>query len=268
MGTEATPPAGDQATLGRAVRGSQVVAYLASLVPGGPSHRFLIVCTPRSGSELLVDLLDQLPGVRCLGELLDHEVRWPSRFLDGRARIAGARGADVWGCKVLAQHLLWHESRYGSAEAVLSRLVDDGWQLVLLRRRNVLASALSALHAEQTGLFHLRDHDDPGLDPVDADATTILAWIHAFDEYQRWLEAQVAPLPHAVVTYEDDLADAATQQATVDRLAGVLGATTAPVTSRLRRTAPADPWARVADVEGLRALLGHSRYAHLVDETR
>jgi LPS sulfotransferase NodH len=262
----AGPAPADRTTLGRAVRGSQLVASLASLVPGGPRRRFVIVCTPRSGSELLVDLLDQLPGVRCVGEILDHEVRSPLRFLEGRARIAGARGARVWGCKVLAQHLLWYESRYGRSATVLARLVADGWTVVLLRRRNVLASALSALHAEQTGRFHLRDDDDAGGDPLDADPTTILAWVHAFDEYQRWLEAQVAALPHEVVVYEDDLRDEGAQQVTVDRLAAALGATAAPVCSRLRRTAPPDPWARVADVEGLRRLLAHSRYAHLVDE--
>jgi LPS sulfotransferase NodH len=246
--------------------GSQLAAYGASIAPARLDGRFLIVCTPRSGSELLVNLLDQLPQVDCVGEVLDHEVRWPARFLEGRARVAAAAGARVWGCKVLAQHLLWHESRYGASEALLRRLVDEGWLLVHLRRADLLASALSALHAEQTGRFHLRDGPDLGFEPVDADPATILAWVHSFDEYQRWLDEAVAPLPRVVVSYEDDLTDAVGQQAAVDRVAAALGTPAAPVAAGLRPSAPVDPMARVADPTGVRELFRLTRFAHLVGE--
>jgi LPS sulfotransferase NodH len=249
------------------LRNSNAVAYAASLVPGGPATRFLILCTPRSGSELLVDLLDQLPEVACKGEVLRDHVRWPLRLLRGRARMSAARGARVWGCKALAQHLLWYESTYGSASSVVRALVDDGWRIVHLRRENVLASALSALHAEQSGRFHLRDETEaPPEGAVDADPAMILAWVHSFDVHQQWLDDLLADLPHEVVTYEADLCRPEDQQAAADRLATALGTPTGPVVARLRPGRPDDLWDRVPDPDRLRALLLLTRFAHLVDQ--
>ena len=40
---------------------SNLAAYAASVLPLPSPRRLLILCVPRSGSELLVDLLDQVP---------------------------------------------------------------------------------------------------------------------------------------------------------------------------------------------------------------
>src|SRR5690606_22640270 len=102
-------------SLGRRALHSRAAAYAASALPAPPAARFVIVCLPRSGSELLVDLLGQLPGVTCDGELLQEPVLRPVRFLEGRARLGRLRGARAWGCKLLVQHLQWYEARYGPA---------------------------------------------------------------------------------------------------------------------------------------------------------
>lgn len=245
---------------------SSAAAYAASFVPGGPRTRFVIVCLPRTGSELLVDLLDQLPGVSCRGELMQQPVRWPLRILEGRARLGAARGAQAWGCKVLVQHLQWYEGGYGPAEDVLGRLTADGWKVLHLRRADVLASALSALHADQTQRWHRRAGDDSTFEPVEADVATMLAWIHVYDTYQSWLDEALSGIPHLDVHYEADLQDPASVQRTVDRLAEELGTTSVPVESSLQPTAPADPFQRLQDPEPLKALLRLTRFAHLVPD--
>lgn len=252
-------------SLGRRALHTSAAAYAASLVPRPPETRFVIVCLPRSGSELLVDLLGQLPGVVSEGELLQQPVLRPVPFLEGRARLGRARGARAWGCKLLVQHLQWYEAGYGPAQDVLRQLTDRGWKVLHLRRADVLSSALSALHAEQSKRWHARVGDEVTYEPVDADAAEIVAWIHAYDAYRTWLDGALEGVPHELVSYEDELRDPHRVQATLDRLAGVLGVPTAPVGSDLRPIAPSDPFARVADPEALKAVLRHTRFAHLVD---
>jgi LPS sulfotransferase NodH len=246
---------------------SNAAAYAASLLPLPSPRRLVVLCAPRSGSELLVDLLDQVPGLRCSGEVFHlRTVRRPVRFLEGRARIARLGGAQAYGCKVLTHHLLPEEDRFGPARPIVERLVADGWALVHLRRRDLLAMALSHLQAQETGRWHERGGAPRRALPlIEADAGTIFAWLHGAAAYQSWLEDLVADLPHQTVTYEDDLLREGDRQATIDALARCVGLEPAPVAARLQKGAPTDPWQRLADPEPLRRLLRETPFAYLAD---
>jgi LPS sulfotransferase NodH len=227
----------------------------------------VVLCPPRSGSELLVDLLDQVPGLSCSGEVFhQRKVRWPLRFLEGRARLARRGGAEVYGCKVLTHHLLPEEDRFGPAKPLVQALVERGWTIVHLRRRDLLAMALSHLQAQETGRWHERGEGAPGeLPRIDADAGTVFAWLHGAASYQRWLDDLLADVPHHTVTYEDDLLRDEDRQATIDAIARLVRLAPAPVTARLQKGAPVDPWQRLADPEPLRRLLRETPFAYLAD---
>jgi LPS sulfotransferase NodH len=248
-------------------RESNAAAYAASALPLRPPQRLVVLCPPRSGSELLVDLLDQLPGMRCSGEVLhQRKVRWPQRFLEGRARLARLGGARAYGCKVLTHHLLPEEDRLGPAKPIVQDLVDGGWTVVQLRRRDLLATALSHLQAQETGRWHERGSGPPEALPlIEADAGTVFAWLHSAASYQQWLDDLLADLPHHTVTYEDDLLHERDRQAAIDTIAGLVGLEPAPVAARLQKGAPVDPWQRLKDPEPLRRLLRETAFAHLVD---
>jgi LPS sulfotransferase NodH len=252
---------------GTQVKESNGAAYLASALPLPAPRRLVVLCPPRSGSELLVDLLDQVPGLACSGEVLhQRKVRSLRRFLEGRARLARLGGARAYGCKVLTHHLLPEEDRFGPAKPIVQGLIDSGWTVVQLRRRDVLAMALSHLQAQETGRWHERGDTAPEeLPRIDADPGTVFAWLHAADSYQRWLDDLLADLPHHTVTYEDDLLDDASRQAAVDAIARLVGLEPAPVAARLRKGAPPDPWQRLQDPEPLRRLLRETAFADLAD---
>jgi LPS sulfotransferase NodH len=245
---------------------STTAAYVGSVLPGRSRTRFVIVCLPRTGSELLVELLDQLPGVSCRGEIMQQPVRAPVRYLRGRARLGALRGVEVWGCKLLVQHLQWYEGGYGPAADVLGDLAADGWTVLHLRRGNVLAGAVSALQAEQTRRWHARAGEAATAGLVEADVATLVAWIHTYDTYQSWLDDVLVDVPHVDVRFEEDLQDPAAMQGTVDRLAAALGTATAPVRPTLAPTAPADPFRRLQDPEALKQALRLTRFAHLVGD--
>jgi len=125
------------------------VEYIAAPFVGRvPARRFVIVCGPRTGSELLRTLLDSLEGVRCQGELLVEPKRWPVAYLNGRAAIGGL-DQRAWGCKVIDSHLSpvqgVRPTSRPSGDRVLAELAGQGWVIVHLRRRDRLAQALSGL---------------------------------------------------------------------------------------------------------------------------
>ena len=241
---------------------SPAVEYLAA--PVGARRRlsrFVIVSGPRTGSELLRELLDSLPDVRCEGELLQRPKRWPVAYLDGRAALGGS-GRRAWGCKVLDSHL--HEGMANSrpdGERALAELCEAGWTIVNLRRRDLLAQALSFLHAMQ-GQWHFRAPS--GFTPFEADPAAVIALLYVLDGNARWLDERLAQVPHTIVSYEDDLRPPEQREATLRRLADLLGVRSAGATTNLQAGAPARPRDRVTNMADVVRALEQTRFASLV----
>jgi LPS sulfotransferase NodH len=132
------------------------VEYAAAALGARRSaSRFVIVSGPRTGSELLRELLDSLADVRCEGELLQQPRRWPLAYVNGRAALGGL-GGRAWGCKILDSHLhLGLVQSRPPGHRLLPALVDDGWTVIHLQRQDLLAQALSFLRA-MDGQWHFR----------------------------------------------------------------------------------------------------------------
>jgi LPS sulfotransferase NodH len=243
-------------------RASPAVEYAASpLAARRPLRRFVIVSGPRTGSELLRELLDSLPDVQCEGELLQRSRRWPIAYLDGRA-VLGGHGRRAWGCKILDSHL--HEGMAASrpdGERALSELVAGGWTILNLRRRDLLAQALSFLHAMQ-GQWHFRG--PARFEPFEADPAAVIAMLYVLDGNARWLDERLAEVPHIRVSYEDDLRPPERRPSTVSRLADLLGVMPTGATTDLAAVAPARPADRITNMDAVVRALEQTRFASLV----
>ena len=75
-----------------------------------PQKRFVILTQWRSGSELLIDLLNCHPDIRCDSELFKEFVRlrtpkvlFPHWYLDGKSARAGTK---AYGCKIMSNQLI------------------------------------------------------------------------------------------------------------------------------------------------------------------
>src|SRR4051812_32577202 len=133
-------------------------AYLALGFLGSvlsPGRRFTILAPARSGSELLVSLLNSHPDIRCDGELCKYAREHPARFVDGHAVKARLRGVPAYGWKLGVTSLLYAQDRYGGAENWLQREVERGRHIVFLWRRNLVNQAVSFLTAQKSGVFHV-----------------------------------------------------------------------------------------------------------------
>jgi len=241
---------------------SPAIEYAAAPVGArGRLRRFVIVCGPRTGSELLRELLDSFPDVQCEGELLQRGKRWPIAYLNGRAALGGF-GHRAWGCKVLDSHL--HESLVDShppGDRLLPALVGDGWKIIHLRRRDLLAQALSFLHAMQ-GQWHFRQAS--GFTPFEADPAAVIAMLYVLDGNAEWLAERVAQVPHTTISYEDDLRLPERRGPALGRLADLLGVAPVGASTDLRAGAPAAPRDRLTNFAEVARALEQTRFRTLL----
>jgi LPS sulfotransferase NodH len=257
--------------LGGRARAAETLRRAATraIAPVGRSHlavdrRFVIYCPPRTGSDLLVHLLDTHPRVRCEGEILTPPVRHPFSWFDGRAAATGLRGRSAWGFKLITHHLRWHADQYGDGPEFLERLVDDGFRIICLRRRSWLLQALSLVHATRTK-YHFTVDDDVRFEPMTVDPVQLLYFLYDIEEQDETTVATLGDLPRVELWYEDDLLTTDRQQATLDRLTDELGVERIPATSRVVAVAPPTIEDRVANLDEVADLIGRTRFGRFLE---
>jgi LPS sulfotransferase NodH len=230
-----------------------------------PETRFIILTTPRSGSGLLVNLLDSHRLIRCEGEIMRRrQVQVPPvTYVQSRAVLARRhRGIRAYGFKCLVPDI---ENRYKfDAVALVAQLRVRGYQVVALRRRDVLAQALSFLHAKGRKQWHLRTGDARVFDPLAIDPAELITMLDRIESRRARFNAIVSDVEHVEVVYEDDLVNAADHQSTIDRVCSALGLPVAPVQTNMERVAPESLPQRVRNYDEIVEALGQSRFAYLV----
>lgn len=226
-----------------------------------PPQRFVVLTTPRSGSQLLVELLDAHPGIRCDSEILRRPPLAPGRYVRGRAVQVGAR-SQAYGFKMMVYQVIMQPWFYSSLGSFVAELRASGFRLVVLRRERQLDQALSFLAGSQIG-WHQHRGDGIRVDRLAVDPASLLHALVTFEGQRTAQEEAVEGVPHLAVTYETDLHGAAAQQQTVDRICDWIGVDRAPVTTDLVRPAPGGLVDRVADPAAVAAALRTTRFAPL-----
>lgn len=197
--------------------------------------RFVVFGQGRSGSTLLVSLLDSHREIRCDGEILSKRVWFPYSHV--KACCASAR-APVYGCKILSYQLRMVQPGRDLGRFV-KRLADDGFRIIYLRRENALSHAVSNIRARKFG-FHSRDLPKSSARPsaISIGLDELIQWAERAELNWDHESSLLEGVPHLALTYERDLEDAGQQQRTASRAFEFLGLQPQAATSPLKRVSP------------------------------
>jgi LPS sulfotransferase NodH len=199
------------ATAWRRLRHRLALALHWWLLPQTPFRPLFVIATHRSGSNLLIDLLNRVPGVYCLSEILcptfDYgpslRKRTPQRATSHIRRSLHATGKlPVRGAKFMLDQL----RRFRVTPSVLTEAFPDA-RYVILYRQSLAEQYLSVQSALATQQWSLRDGETPrqvriGIDPAD--------FRHYCErikrDYQDWL-ACASPERAILLSYEELTSD-------------------------------------------------------------
>lgn len=193
-----------------------------------PGTRFLILAQGRSGSTVLVDLMNSHPDIVSWGEILDRNVvvnvRNPRKWAEGLCTLSRR---PACGFKVKIYQIERHQGK--DPRALLTEFHENGWKLIYLKRTNLLRHAISDIRSEKTGLFHVVDREGEVASVKGPRGKIRIEWselLEAIDFRQRCLEGEetaLKGLPHLVVEYESGLLNPDAQPVTMNRVFSYLG---------------------------------------------
>lgn len=237
----------------------EAALYSACLVRSMPAHleKFVIFGVPRSGTELLVSLLDSHPQIHCEGELWKHKLLFPERYLECRAKLCRE---PVFGFKLLVAQV--EIQRIADSSAFIRRLHEAGYRIISLRRRNLYRAALSSLYGAYLGRFFLlEDEQKAQKQPMTLDAGELVKKIQLFEDLSQRHQLALADTPRLELSYEDDLLDVDFHQASVNRVCAYLGLPPQPISTHLVKMASEEVSDFVTNAAEIQAYLRGTPYA-------
>lgn len=193
-----------------------------------PRTRFVILAQGRSGSSLLVDLLNSHPQISCLAEIFDSgvvtNVRHPTAFAAGLCCLSTN---DAGGFKVKVYQI--KNTRCSTPRSFLQRFQEKGWKTIYLKRANLLRHALSDIRSEKTRIFH---HTGDGEDgelrstrrrKVSITPEELFRTIRFREDCLEQEKEALDGLPHLTIEYERDLLEDESKVATMNGIFDYLG---------------------------------------------
>jgi LPS sulfotransferase NodH len=259
------PPSPRQALGGLRERLGPARAYVEGAAAGqGGVAKFIIITSGRSGSELLVTLLNSHPGIMCDGELLMTRRLSAERFIDGRAAMAKRAGKSAYGVKVLPPHILDIQQIDHSTDW-LRHLAAAGWTVIRLGRRNRLHQCISSVRANHTQ-WHVTTGEASPFAPMEIDVMQLIATMYVTDWVENQIDHLLEGVEHQSYWYEDDLENPDNQAATVAAICASLGLEPAPTSTDLVRVNPRQVRDMITNFDEVAAELRRNRYAAYADE--
>lgn len=203
-----------------------------------PLTKFVIFGQGRTGSTLLVDLLNNHPSLFCDGEILNAKLYGKAfniqAFINSRAAMPQKQ---VYGFKVKIYQLTEEQNVQNPTQFLLN-LQNQNWKIIYLKRNNIFRHALSGIVAEATNVWHVTNANKNQPKPKVHINLTELEKTMRYRKKMLDNEALVLKNVdnYLTITYETDLLDTQNHQLTANKIFEFLNLPTAIANSALQRT--------------------------------
>ena len=229
-----------------------------------PEHRFVLFGRGRSGSTLLVSMLDNHPAMTCAGEVLRFRTLNPMAHLN---RVLDAGGRPVSGAKLLSYQMRTIHHMPPDTD-FLRRLAGNGVTIIYLQRENLVRHAVSNIYARSQRVYHLPNGSSAGPRPkITITARQISDWIEGSVRLGDYEQAVLRDVPHVPLTYESNLATPALREVTWSTLLSLFGQSPQPLRTTLQKVTADDLRLIIANHDELMADLSNSAYARFLPDS-
>ena len=200
-----------------------------------PSTKFIIFGSGRSGSTLLVSMLNAHPSVHCEGEILKRTLLSPRRYIENRSQLSPHQ---LYGFKLLSYHLRDIQSTVKDKQQFIEKLVKDGYKIIYLNRENLLRQSLSVFYAYHRNEWHQTKETSHETSKMNVDMSQLESALGELVELKNFEKRLIEHIPHLYINYEADLEDNSKHTLTFEKVADFLGIDALTPSTKLVKITP------------------------------
>ena len=230
--------------------------------------RFVVFGQSRSGSTLLVELLNSHPQVHCDGEIFNKNalfpnfrpLRWlfrenPSWYLQHKAKNSST---PVYGFKMFFFQV--HHP-----EVFLKWLSTSNFKIIHVQRENILQQSLSNIVAMQTNHWHTREEEVDPSGSITIYPEKLMQVLKNRNQWKIKEQNLIKDYNHIKINYEEHLEDDTQWQDAVDKAFRFLGLETCEVETSLKPTYKKPYSQIIKNYSELMQRVKNSDFAYLLD---
>ncbi|MEA5462453.1 hypothetical protein [Leptothoe sp. PORK10 BA2] len=240
----------------------QTVHYLLHRPPLSPV-RFVLFGRGRSGTTVLVSLLDSVKSIQCDGEILSRPVLLPQLYVQSCCAKAST---EAYGCKILSYHIRDVQPLLRRRH-FLHQLDKVGFKIIHLQRRNLFYHALSNLKARVSGYYQKKTDAPAKSRVITVRPESMLDWMQRSERLATYELELLKGLEVLPLTYEEHIQDSSQHQPTVDQICNFLGVAPSPVTSAYQKQSSGRWQDAIANHQELTDFFAKTPYAHYLEDS-
>ncbi len=216
---------------------------------------FVIYGQGRSGSTLLVDLLNCHDLIRCEGEIFGEQV-WKSVFQENLFKLVQRFPYTYLNSKLLKASnksygfkLLSYQTP--NVDNFLDHLRDKGWLVIYIRRKSIFKMAISSTIAQKYNKWTALKEERVYPDKILLDKYEFCGALSWIMKNEGRIQKNLSYLTHHTVTYEEDLENEQTWSKTCNLIFDLLEIPHFNVASKYRKTDPRPYEERITNYDEL-----------------
>lgn len=237
------------------------------LKKGNSNIKFVVFAQGRTGSSVLVDLLNSHPQIKCMGEILNPNFRignnsygymvwFPRWFINGLSKLnnAGSFGFKVKIYQIDKQPFI------GSTREFMDYLEANNWKLIYLYRENVFEHALSTIVAEMTSTYHLKN--EMKVDKFKLDLDRLVYLMRERETFRNREVEELEGRSYFTIEYNNDLNE--NLERTLSDLQLYLGCKHHKLNTNLKKIVPKDYNKLIENYEEVKSFLKLNGYGQYI----
>lgn len=205
-----------------------------------PDTKFVIYGPGRSGSTLLVSLLNSEGVVYCDNELFHRKIIFPLLYLSTRSRLGNCK---TYGFKLLNYQLrtCLNLSSIQQKKSFISSLTDNGYKIIYLKRSDVVRQALSNIYARHNNQYHSNQSiASKNESKLNVKLNELESWIKALTNEANHEAEILDGFNFLELSYEHDLQLKESHASTISKLSQFLNIELGNARTSLEKITPTD----------------------------
>jgi LPS sulfotransferase NodH len=184
------------------------------------AKKFVIFGPGRSGSTLLVKLLNTNEDIYCDMEELRFKRWFPEKYIESRSR-SNVSSKPIYGFKVQHNHLALNELR--NEKNFIDHLYNSEWKFIFLWRKNFFRQAISLALARQREVWFVTEEEHRKKN-VDIDIDPFILLLDQIANSHQVYRTLLKNVDFLELTYEDDLLNTNLQTKALAKIANFINA--------------------------------------------